>query len=250
MDIKLDELKLLRGKEILIDGVGILKPITINEITEIGEKNFYQYLNNLCFNIDDLNATEEQRENFLNNNITTFQIILSVCLHDLEYLQLIIKSLKFFFKEDVCFVKSLGVFFLNEFNEYRFISEKNFEDIKTIIRLQNGLSKNDILDENPKDERTKILLEKRRKAREKLEKAKSKNNNSDSEPLTFADLVSIMCANANGVNHENVWNMNFYMFQNQFQRMKLIDDYDISIRSLLAGANSDETDFKHYMSHL
>ena len=247
--MELDVLKLMRGKDVVIDGVGVLKPIKVDEISDIGEKKYYQYLNNLCFDIDDLNMTQEQKLQLEKDNISPFHLIVSGCLNDIEHLQLIIKAFKFFFKDDVCFIRQVGIFFLGDFEEGRFITIDNFENIKTILKFQNGLSKNDILEENPKDERTRRLLEKRRKAREKLLKAKSQENG-DVEPLTFADLVSIMCANANGVNHENVWDMNIYMFQNQFQRMKLIDDYDISIRSLLAGAKSDEVEFKHYMSHL
>ena len=250
MEMIIDQGKLLRGKDVIINNVGVLKPIIVDEIIEIGEKKYYQYLNNLCFDIDDLQVTGEEKQKLLDENATTFQIICINCFYNMEFLKMILEAFKFFLKEDICFVKQLGTFFINDFENYRFITSKNYEEIKTILKLQNGLLKDDILDDNPKDERTRMLLEKRRKAREKLAKAKAKQNEGDSTPLTFADLISIMCANANGVNNNNVWNMNIYFFQDQFQRMKLIEDYDIGIRSLLAGANSEEVDLKHYMSHL
>ena len=246
---ELNELKLLRGREVSIDDVGILKPIIIDELVDIGEKIYYQYLNNLCFDIDNLNITREEKQELETQNITPYHLIVSRCTHDDEYRNLIIEAFQFFFREEVLFADSIGIFIIGGISSTRFINIENFENIRQVLRLQNGLSKNDVLDENPKDEKTRILLEKRRKAREKLAKAKSKDNG-DTEPITFADLVSIMCANANGVNHENVWYMNIYMFQNQFQRLKLMDDYDISIRSLLAGADPNEIDLKHYMSHL
>jgi DNA-binding transcriptional MerR regulator len=243
--MNIEQGKLLRGRDIEINGVGILKPIIVDEIIDIGE-----YLNNLCFDIDDLQVSGEEQKKLIDDKITTFQVIVSACFHDIKHLQLIIKALKFFLKEDICFFREYGIFFLGNFDEQRFITSDNYEEIKNIIKLQNGISSNDVLDENPADERTRMLLEKRRKIRKKLAKAKAKNDDGESEPLTFADLISIMCANANGITHENVWNMNIYMFQNQFQRMKLIEDYDISIRSILAGANPDKIDMKHFMSHL
>lgn len=248
--MELDDCKLLRGKSVFIEGVGELKPITVDEIVDVGYLNYCKYLSNICFEIDDLNTTQEEKQKLIDEGTKTFEIITSICLYDVEYLQLIIKALKFFFHEDVCFCKEYCIFFINEFNEYRFLTSENFEDIKKILKLQNCLLKNDVLEENPKDERTRILLEKRKKAREKLAKAKARQNQDESETITFADIISIMCANANGVNYENVWGMNYYMFQNQFQRMKLIDDFDISIRSLLAGAKSEEVEIKHYISHL
>lgn len=248
--MQIDTLRLLRGKPIAIDKVGTLKPIVVDEIVDIGEHRFYQYLNNLCFDIDDLQVNAEEKQKIDTEKITTFQLIVSGCYHDVKHLQLVLKGLKFFFKEDVCFLKDYAIFFLGDFTEHRFITNENYEMIKSILKVQNGISKNDILDENPKDERARILLEKRKKARKKLAKAKAKDSDGESEPLTFADLVSIMCSNANGVNHENVWNMNFYLFQDQFQRLKLIEDYDVSIRSILAGGNPDEIEVKHYISHI
>lgn len=248
--MQIDTLKLLRGKVIKIDNVGELKPIIVDEVVDIGEKQFYKYLNNLCFDVDDLQLGFEEKQRIVNEKITTFQILVSGCYHDLEHLQLILKALKFFFKNDVCFLREYGIFFFGDFEESLFITSDNYELIKSILKLQNGISKNEFEDENPNDERTKLLLEKRKKAREKLAKAKAKNNNGESEPLSFADIVSIMCSNANGVTNENVWYMNFYFFQDQFQRMKLIEDYDINIKSILAGANPDEIDVKHYMSHI
>lgn len=248
--MNIDTAKLLRGKSITINKVGVLKPIIVDEIVEIGEKKYYQYLNNLCFDIDDLKLSPEEQQNFIDNNINTFEVIVSGCIHDIKHLQMILKALKFFFKDDVCFLKNYGIFFFGDFEERRYITSENYEEIKNIIKIQNGISNSDVLDENPTDEKTRRLLEKRRIARKKLERAKAKDNEGESEPLTFGDLISVMCSNANGVNHENVWNMNIYMFQNQFQRMKLINDFDISIRSILAGGNPDEIDMKHYISHL
>jgi hypothetical protein len=251
--MNIEQGKLLRGKDIKIDKIGVLKPIIIDEIVDMGETNYYKYLNNLCFDIDDLQVTEIERKRLVDDKVTTFQIIVSACFHDIKHLQLIIKALKFFFKDDICFLRSHGIFFLGDFTEQRFISSDNYEEIKNIIKVQNGISGDDVLDENITDidERTKMLLEKQKEIRKKLAKAKAKKDGDDEfEPLTFADLISIMCANANGVNHENIWNMNIYMFQNQFQRMKLINDYDISIRSILAGANPEKIDMKHFISHL
>jgi hypothetical protein len=142
--------KLLRGKSFIVKGVGTLEPITVDEIIDIDEQKYYKYLNNLCFDIDDLQTSKEEKQELIDKNITSYQIIISGCLNDINYLQLIIKAFKFFFKEDVCFLKQLGIFFLGNFNEHRFITSDNFEEIKIILRLQNCMSKNDILDENPK----------------------------------------------------------------------------------------------------
>ena len=92
------------------------------------------------------------------------------------------------------------------------------------------------------------MLEKRRKARERLNKAK--NNDSDGERLTLDDLVSIVCANGNGINIFNVWDLSFYAFNDQFNRMKMFDDYQISVQSLLAGADPNEIELKHWMSKI
>jgi hypothetical protein len=248
--IEIDEGKLLRGKQIVLENVGILKPITVDEIIDIGYKNYYKYLSFLVFEIDDLQIDALEKQKMIKENISIFDIIISSCLHNEEYKKITLDALSFFFHEPVYMLDNTALFYLGKIDECHFIHRENYDDFKMILKLQNYLISNDVLDENPKDERTRILLEKRRKAREKLAKAKAKENNEDVDNITFADLVSIMCANANGINHENVWSMNYYMFQNQFQRMKLINDFDINIRSILAGANPDKIDMKHFISHL
>jgi len=116
-----------------------------------------------------------------------------------------------------------------------------------IIKLQNCLNKKSEEEENPASEKARQILERQKRARALLAKAKGSEDN---ETLTLADLVSILASHGNGVTPLNVWDINFYWFNNQFNRMKMFEEYDINIRSLLAGAKSEDVDLKHWMSKI
>lgn len=56
-----------------------------------------------------------------------------------------------------------------------------------------------------------------------------------------------MAAKANGLNLFNIWNLNYYAFNDQLQRLRMIEDYDIGIKSLMAGADSKKVKLKYWI---
>lgn len=240
------ELIMLSGKKIDV-GIGYLYPLTIGDITEIGYSKYNQYLNTIAFTLDDIRKVYDLKE-----DATIFTFIVFYCLTDEDYKNTLLKTLSLFFKEEVKFYTSddeYGYFYLGNIEDNRKINELNFEYIQYLIKRMNNITKEDYEEENPSDARAKEILEKRKKARDLVAKAKSKDSD-DGEPLTFADLVSILASNGNGVTPFNVWDMNIYLFNNQFNRMKMLDDYDVNIRSLLAGADPKKIELKHWMSKI
>ena len=243
-----DELKLLKGSPIYVDKIAIY-PITIGEITDdlgIDEYNLYLSL---------ISISKEQYE-ITNEEITNFDIVCQICFTDnklndgRELKTVYLEALKQFLHKEVNFVvdDKYAYLIVNNIDEddYYFISNSNYDQIIEIIKYQNCLI--NICEEdqnNPADEKTKQLLEKQKRARELLAKAKKQG---DGEILTLADLVSILISNGNGITPFNVWDMNFYMFNNQFNRMKMLDEYNINVRSLLAGAKAEDINLKHWMS--
>ena len=104
--------------------------------------------------------------------------------------------------------------------------------------------------DNPDNEMCRSILEKRKKAREKLAKAKARQSeDEDGEPLTIVDLISIY-AQAEHMKPEEVFQYDVYQFNNQFNRMKIFKDYDVNIQALLAGAKSEEIDLQHWLSKI
>ena len=49
---------------------------------------------------------------------------------------------------------------------------------------------------------------------------------------------------------EDVCEYDFFQFNNQFNRMKVVEDFKVNVQSLLAGADSKSIKLKHWLSKL
>lgn len=128
------------------------------------------------------------------------------------------------------------------------LDQTNYEDFREILRLRFAIAApgGDEEAENPENDMAKMLLQRRRQLRDKLKK--SQQNDNDEGAISLADLVSIF-AGAHHLPPQDVYeHYDLYQFNNQFQRMKLWDDYKTSIQYLLAGAK--EVEFKYWLTKI
>lgn len=175
---------------------------------------------------------EIQKQNLTSNNTNNF-LLFSLPLF-----------LELFFQENVKF-NTDGYFILENTNKIC-LSENNFNDFRLILKERNCLSDSDEADyDNPANDMAKKLLEKRKKLRNKVKRLK----HTDSE-INLADLISIF-AEANHMPLQDVYNRyDMYQFNNQFNRLKIMEDYQVNIKALLAGAKSEDIDFQHWLSKI
>jgi hypothetical protein len=227
------EMKLLRGKKakpLLINDIPI-EPITLAEIEEVGYNQYNLYLFNLVRDIEEIGIDVDL------SGYVYWDIILHNMLYGREDVQqLYIESFEFFLKNKVTFNEEKLCFLIDD----KVINQDFFNEFVLILKIQNCVSEkkdNDMKTANKKAEEIKRkILE----GRKRLEK---------NSQITINDLISVLCANGdNGIDLFNVWDLTYYQFDNQFYRMKMIDDYRINIRQLIAGAKPSELDLKHYLS--
>jgi hypothetical protein len=129
------------------------------------------------------------------------------------------------------------------------VIEKNYEYIQQIIRQQNCLlTKTEQEEYKPANEHAKRIIEKLKKSKEQIKKIKQKEN--EAESLTLFDLISILAAHGNGINAFNVWDLNMFAFNNQFNRMKMFEEYNVNIQALIHGADSNKIEYTHWMSKI
>ncbi len=120
--------------------------------------------------------------------------------------------------------------------------------LQQILRERNCLSDSGLSDEeeNPDSEMAKMLLDKRRRLREKVKRLKT--NEAGESELTMHDLISIFAEAAHMAPEYVYKNYDVYQFNNQFNRLKIMEDYQVNIKALLAGAKSEDIDLKHWLS--
>ena len=216
-------------------------PLTLREIAQIGVKNFYSCLNIFTLNKEDVD--EYFREQGMDIDVTPFQFLLNMSKADSQYLQMAKKAFKLFLHEEITMLETNEAIVLGDINENRVINEEYFEAIKTIVEKQNVLDteSSSAKMDNPSDAKAAQIIKKLKEGRKAREKAKGNSN------LEFSDLVASLAAKANGLNILNVWDLTYYAFNDQFKRMQMIESYDNTYKSLLAGADPKKVKLEHWI---
>ena len=66
----------------------------------------------------------------------------------------------------------------------------------------------------------------------------------------MADLISIF-AEAEKMPPQDVYrNYDVYQFNDQFNRLKIMDEYHVNIQALIAGAKSEDVKLQHWISKI
>lgn len=250
MDSELNELnlnlKLLKGNPIKIDGVGSIYPVHMDDIVNVTVEKYNHYLNILCIESEDIKKIFN-----IADNMQTFEFIYLYCVQSVEYKDIVIEALQFFFKENISFDELYG-FYVGDLKENRIINLDNFEKIKFTIKKLNCLvSENEEKEKyNPVNERARKILEKLKKDKETREKLKQKESAENGDSLNLFDLVSILAAYGNNLNLFNVWDLTFFQFNNQFNRMRILKDYEVNIQVLMNTTEPDKVKYQHWLSKI
>lgn len=132
-------LKLLIGKPIDI-GIAKVYALKIDDIIELGENKYNQYLNLLLFDVDLLEFSEEQLKEIDIDKITTYHYLVTQSFYDEEVKDIIVKAFECFFKEKVIFDKENGLFCIEyENNIYKQIRLDEYNLFRKVLIKQNFL---------------------------------------------------------------------------------------------------------------
>lgn len=262
------EMKLLAGIPIPIKNNIKCHTPKLKEIAIIGESMYDRYLS-ICLTTKDrfnLKDQEIDLQLFLSSMLSevfkqqyniefkksefndVYSLLLATTLLDQEIHSLLLEGLKFFLKCKVEIRVSENDLYLVAIQDdiETLITSDEFDYLQEVIRLQNCVEEVYKKEDNYANERARQIAENLRKAKEKINKIKNKNN----EGLNLSDLISAYAANGNNVNIFSVWDMDIYQFNNQFQRMRMIEEYEIGIQSLLHGAKSENVKLEHYIGKI
>lgn len=244
-DISL-RLKLLSGQPIEIDkALGSLKPLTLKEIIEHGYSEYFVKLNIILMEVSDLLDSEsEEYTKFIEAGVTAFDIM--VKMGGEEMAQEFEKALTLFFGTDVKVDSELHVVTIGFGHNTKMIHRENFDKVREVIKWQNGINKFGE-DNSPKaedSEAVKRIKEKIQKGKESLAKVKSEEEND----FDISDIISAVSTKSNSINKLNVFDLTIYQLYDEFRRLETVDQYQIGIQSMLAGAK--DVKLKHWSSKL
>jgi hypothetical protein len=245
MDINVLDLecKYISGKPVYVDNVPIY-PVSLDMMFDIGYSIYNKMLNMVCI-------SSSQLETYLNTQITDddiFDFIIDNSITNDEFATNVTLFFTITCRNQVKIDKHkrLITVILDDTKTANITSD-NFLCIQQIIKQRNGIEDIDEEMDNPSNAMARQILEKRKKARQRLQRAKSKEQGTSN--LSIVDLVSILASGLH-LQIEQILNYDMYQFNNQFNRLRIFKDYEVNIRALLAGANGDDINLQHWISKI
>lgn len=210
----------------------------IKEIAYLGEIEYFSVLSTFCFNKELLMAQNPQGASNL-APMSNFQIFMTM-----------INEAKAVQKEDVLSVFTLlfpgytaqflprSVFFVNTQTQHNFIlDEKTFDFFQPIVREiggYNNKAKDSELNYNPANEKAAAIAAKLMKGRAKVAELKGEGQGG-----TLSKYVSILTVALQSMSLEDCLNLTIYQLYDLIERYMLYVNWDIDIRSRLAGASPE-----------
>lgn len=238
MDTKDLELKLCSDDPIYVAGVPIY-PIPIRRIAQIGYMRFNSELRLLCLTEDDIKVLTGDDA----SDVGVYTYLVASAVRDAELMNALIFWLSEITHCKVLFSQHKIAFVTRSFE----INKDNFSAIQSVIRQRNGLQGVEEEEDNPENEAARRVLQRRKEERLKRRKAKSLDD--DESTITLSDLVSIL-ASGFGMTLQEVMGYDLYQFNDQFNRLKIMDDYEVSVQALLHGAKKEDINFTHWLTKI
>ena len=231
----------LLGKPFLLEGIGHLHVLKINEILDIGFEKYNQILSLLCISKEEICKVLKLNDI---DEVNSFEFLLYNCLASgSDFRDNMFDALRILFKENIS-ISEEGVFFIGDIEENRVLHKLNYNYFIDILKYQNCINTNkEEIKVKSKNDKVKEYLE-------KLKKEKQKHDKKFNNETQLTDIISSVCAKHPSINLLNVGNMTIYQIINQYKRLNYIDDYFMSIDSLMNGAKKEDVDLKHWSTNM
>lgn len=206
---------------------------TIKEISMIGEQDFFTGIQLLC-----INKTMYVEDETLLAQTTNFQIFMTMMNEKqiADKKEAVLQVLALLFpKAKVIFTPRSMMLNLNEVNII--IDEGNFETLQQLLQEIFCLSKTDQSTFNPADAKAKEIAQKLMKARQKVAASKAKEQQSGS---MFGQYLSILAIGTGTMSLFETMQLTMYQLYDLVERYMLYTNWDLDVRSRMAGAKADK----------
>ena len=231
MDIRL---ALMTGIDIPIPELqATLHQPTIKEISYVGEKDFLVGVQ--CLSIQKTMLIQDES---LLSQTSNFQIFMTIMNEKttqdkkqnvLTVLNLLFPNYQIFFTPRAISMNCEGINVI--------IDEGNFEMFQQIISQVFCLSKSDAGSFNPQNKKAKEIADKLMKARQRVAAQKQAEQGDGS---VFAQYVSTLTVGLGSMSLQECVNLTMYQMYDLVERYSLYINWDIDLKSRLAGAKPDK----------
>ena len=210
----------------------ILHQPSIKEIAYMGETNFFTGVQ--CLSIQKSMFIEDQT---LLSETSNFQIFMEVMneAQVAEKKEDVLTVLNVLFPYQIFFTPR-SIMFNNDSGTFM-IDEGNFEVLQQVLAQVFCLKKTDQSSFNPANKKAKEIADKLMKARQKVAQQKSSENGDGS---ALAQYVSSLVVGLHSMSLDDCLNLTMYQLYDLVERYSLYTNWDVDLRSRLAGASGDK----------
>ena len=204
---------------------------TIKEISMIGEQDFFIGIQMLC--IDKKMYIEDEK---LLANTTNFQIFTAMLNEQqmADKKQAVQQVLTLLFPQTKIIFTPRSIL-LNINQENIIIDEGNFEQLQDVLIQQFCLQGSGQEQYNPKDKKAREIAQKLMKARQKVAKLKATENSGS----MFTQYLSVLTIGTS-LTLRDAMELTMYQLYDLIERYSMYLNWDIDIRSRMAGAKGDK----------
>lgn len=243
-------LKFLKGSPVFLDDICAVYPAKLGEIIDIGYDKFQQYLS-IMTTTKPIDNKQDKELKELIEKLTDFQFILFMCSIDSMMNSILKQAIHFFTHEEATIVvepPGPGIF-IGPLEDKRMMTEQQFYDFQQLLRRMYFIEVEgeEIIIYQDDSPAVRRLKEQMRANREKVRRAKAKQNQNNGSDMKLSDLIGSMTINDCGLNISNIWDITYYAFHDQLKRMGWRDQFNINQKAALAGAKIKKSQLKHWM---
>lgn len=204
----------------------------IKEIALIGEKDFLTGIQCLC-----LNKTMFVQDESVLSNITNFQIFMAIMSEKESFEKKIAvqQTCTLLFPNQKVIFTPRSMMIIGE-EQNILIDENNFESLQKALTQICCLNSNSMSDQsfNPADKKAKEIADKIMRGRQRIAAQRGEEDVS-----IFSQYLSVLTVGINSMSLNDIMNLTVYQFYDLIERYSLYVNWDIDIRSRLAGAQTD-----------
>lgn len=210
----------------------IIRQPVIKEIALIGEREFFSGIQTLCI---DKNMVSQKNE--VLNGTSNFEIFMTIMKDEQgqEKKKILQQIFPLFFPQyKISFMPRGLVFIQNDF--ILTIDDTNFQYLQEIVGkiccLKSDMSQKTSF--NPANDAAKKIAEKLMRGRQKVAEQKG-----ESDTSIFTQYLSILTIGLNSMSIQDLMNLTIFQMYDLIERYSLYIDWDLDVRSRLAGAKPD-----------
>ena len=225
-------LALMTGVDIPIPELGVaLHQPSIKEISMMGEQDFFIGIQLLCIN-------SSMYEAQLGQKLSNFELFIAI-LNDAETAQdkknCVIQVLTLLLPEYQVILMPRSII-LNSANENLIIDEQNFGLLQTVLEEQFCLKGSGQESFKPKSKKAQEIANKLMQARQRVAQQKATENSGS----VFSQYLSILSIGVPGMGLKEAMELTMFQIYDLMERYSLYINWDIDIRSRMAGAKGDK----------